>query len=101
MEENSEKCRFMEECEKLKEANSMLKETHEIEIHKGILAHKASQDYRTELKDFMIENDDFLITNGWNKYVTHLRLKYPIIDEEAKDPDSLDVEQDDGTATTI
>ncbi|KAK9104307.1 hypothetical protein Scep_021151 [Stephania cephalantha] len=79
---------FKEECEKLKEENNMLRDTHEMEIRKGILAHKASPGYHTELKDFMIKNGDFLITYGWNKYVTHLRHKYPITDNEAKDPDS-------------
>ncbi|KAK9142758.1 hypothetical protein Syun_012158 [Stephania yunnanensis] len=91
----------LRKSEKLKEENTMLRETHEMEICKGILVHKASPAYRTELKDFMIENGDFLITNSWNKYVTHLRHKYPITDEEAKDPDSLDMEEDAGTSTTI
>ncbi|KAK9148578.1 hypothetical protein Scep_007335 [Stephania cephalantha] len=101
MEKNAEKCRFKEEREKLKEENTMLRETREMEIRKGILVHKASPAYRTELKDFMIENGDFLITNSWNKCVTHLRHKYPITDKEANDPDSLDMEEDAGTSTTI
>ncbi|KAK9107816.1 hypothetical protein Syun_023827 [Stephania yunnanensis] len=101
MEENAEKCRFKEECKKLKEENTMLRDTCEMEIRKGIMAYKASLSYRTELKDFMIENGDFSIANGWNKCVTHLRHKYPITDKEAKDPDSLDVEEDADTSTTI
>ncbi|KAK9140328.1 hypothetical protein Scep_010009 [Stephania cephalantha] len=101
MEKNAEKCRFKEEYEKLKEENTMLRDTREMEIRKGILAYKASPGYCTELKDFMIENCDFLITKGWNKYVTHPSHKYPITEEEAKVPDSLDMEEDAGTSTTI
>ncbi|KAK9114057.1 hypothetical protein Syun_020854 [Stephania yunnanensis] len=101
MEENAEKLRFKEECEKLKEENTMLRDTHKMEILKGILAHKAFPDYLIELKDFMIENGEFLITNGWNKCVTHLKHKYLITDEETKDLDSLDVEEDASTSTTI
>ncbi|KAK9118651.1 hypothetical protein Scep_016744 [Stephania cephalantha] len=79
----------------------MLRDTREMEIRKGILAHKASPDYHVELKDFMIENGDFLITNGWNKCVTHLRHKYHITEEEAKDLSSFYVNEDVGTSTTI
>ncbi|KAK9139959.1 hypothetical protein Scep_009640 [Stephania cephalantha] len=90
-----------EECEKLKEQNTMLRDTREMEIRKDTLAYKASPNYRAELKDFMIENGDFFIINGWNKCVTHLRHKYHITNDEAKDLDSLDVKEDVGTSTTI
>ncbi|KAK9087227.1 hypothetical protein Syun_029621 [Stephania yunnanensis] len=45
-EENAEKRRFKKECDKLKEESTIPKDIREMEIHKGILAHKASLDYR-------------------------------------------------------
>ncbi|KAK9083781.1 hypothetical protein Scep_030252 [Stephania cephalantha] len=55
MEENAKKYCFKEECEKLKEENTVLRDTREMEIRIAILAHKASPDYHIELEDFMIE----------------------------------------------
>ncbi|KAK9082954.1 hypothetical protein Scep_029425 [Stephania cephalantha] len=69
-------------------------EIEEEKIRRGIEAykssHKTTPEYRQELKDYMIDNGDFIYEDGWNKSVIHLRQWYPIIDEQAADPNLMD-----------
>ncbi|KAK9158771.1 hypothetical protein Scep_005345 [Stephania cephalantha] len=46
--ESAEKCRFKDECEKLKEENTVLRNTQEMAVLKGIEAYKISPQYHAE-----------------------------------------------------
>ncbi|KAK9154838.1 hypothetical protein Sjap_002318 [Stephania japonica] len=78
----------------LKSENEMLRTSREEKIHEGVEAYKSSYkttpEYRQELKDYMIENGDFIYEDRWNKSVAHLRQWYPITDEQAVDPNLMD-----------
>ncbi|KAK9169625.1 hypothetical protein Syun_001765 [Stephania yunnanensis] len=78
----------------LKSENEMLKTSQEKKIRRGIKAykssHKTTPEYLQELKDYMINNGDFIYEDRWNKSVIHLRQWYPITNEQIADPNLID-----------